>query len=135
MHKPYQEIFGHPADFRVAYRFYTVEEGGRYITPAQGYRSNFVYAEKWPDANGAFMIFPEFEDEQENVFIEKEDIYVSPIGTARMWILDANLRKLHQQRIKVGTKGYFVEGIRNVAECEVTQILGLMSNPTEEKKR
>jgi hypothetical protein len=29
MHTPYEDILKHPADFRVKFRFYTKEEGGR----------------------------------------------------------------------------------------------------------
>ncbi|RAT97338.1 hypothetical protein [Brevibacillus sp. Leaf182] len=32
----YQEIRRHPADFRVKYRFYSENEGGRKVTPFQG---------------------------------------------------------------------------------------------------
>lgn len=38
MWKPYEEIRNHPADFRVKYRFYTREEGGRKKPVLQGYR-------------------------------------------------------------------------------------------------
>jgi hypothetical protein len=134
MHTSYQDLFRHPADFRVKYRFYSVEEGGRYLMPIQGWQSNFAYATKYPEDKGAvFMIWPEFEDAAGNVFLDKEDLYVDPSGTARMWIAMLEMRKLHRQRIRIGTKGYFMEGNHKVAECEVIDIVGLMSNPIENR--
>ncbi len=38
MHQPYEKRRGHPADFKVRYRFYTSQEGGRKSIPYQGYR-------------------------------------------------------------------------------------------------
>lgn len=40
---PYEEIRSHPPDFRVKYRFYSKNQGGRKSTPFQGYRSDFAY--------------------------------------------------------------------------------------------
>lgn len=136
MHVPYQEIFKHPSDFRVAYRLYT-REGGRYAAAFQGIRWDFKYADKWPSGNGSFMIYPEFEDAGRYVILDKRNINdegnttVPMSGTARMWVLNPELRKLHQQRIQKGTKGYFMEGNTKVAECEVIEITGLLSNPTQ----
>jgi len=121
-----------PHDFVVRYRFYSTEEGGRYSLPFQGYRSDFKYADKF-DGNGAWMIYPEFEDENGEVIQDR----FSPVpesGTARMAILSLYGRAVHRTRIKVGTKGYFVEGSRAVAECEVIEIVGLMTNPAEDKR-
>ncbi|MDH6348628.1 MULTISPECIES: hypothetical protein [Brevibacillus] len=41
---PYEDWRGHPADFRVKYRFYSEAESGRKLPPVQGYRSDFSYA-------------------------------------------------------------------------------------------
>jgi hypothetical protein len=76
------------------------------------------------------MIWPEFEDEKGNLIIDSVE-RVNPIGTARMWIINAKMRKMHRNRIKIGIKGYFIEGAKRVAECEVLEIIGLQSNPTE----
>jgi hypothetical protein len=135
MHKPYQEVLGHPADFRVLYCFYTAAEGGRRNPPGQGYRSDFRYFENWADHHDVFMIWPEFEDERGNVIVDEASFPVPAIGTARMWIINAGMRKLHRQRIRTGTKGFFMEGTVKVAECEVVEVLGLMSNPTENRSR
>ena len=71
------------------------------------------------------MIFPEFESENGELIQSGE---VLSEGIARMWIAMDHLRPYHQERITIGTKGYFVEGKRT-GECEVIQIVGLMSNP------
>ncbi len=65
-HYSYEHKLGHQADFRVVYRFYSMEEGGRKSLPHQGYRSDFYY--EHPEHSGSstiFMIWPEFEDEEE----------------------------------------------------------------------
>lgn len=132
MHEPYEDRLKHPPDFRVKYRFYDESEGGRKTVPGQGYRSDFwYYHELQPNPNSIYMIWPEFEDEQENVITDTE-ARVKPIGTARMWVIVPKMRKMHRDRINVGLKGYFMEGSRRVAECEVIEMLGLNSNPSDE---
>ena len=132
MHQSIEGRLKHPPDFRVSYRFYDESEGGRQTTPAQGYRSDFwYYHELQPNPNSIYIIWPEFEDEQGNVITDSE-IRVNQRGTARMWIIAAKGRRMHRDRITVGMKGYFMEGARRVAECEVIEILGLHSNPVEE---
>lgn len=42
-----------------------------------------------------------------------------------MWIVTGVNQELHKSRIKIGKKGYFMEGPRKVAECEVIEILRL----------
>jgi len=39
-----------------------------------------------------------------------------------MSIVNDQLVKYHKTRIEVGTKGYFMEGARKVAECEVIEL-------------
>jgi hypothetical protein len=126
---PYEEIRKHPPDFRVQYRFFTEAAGGRKLLPFQGYRSDFSYDGDDIKTTGIFAIHPEFEDENGNVILDK----TKPVpieGTARMWILFPEMRKLvHTNRIMLGITGYFMEGSRKVAEAEVIEILGLHSNP------
>jgi hypothetical protein len=118
----------------VKYRFHSQQEGGRRNPPFQGYRSDFEYAEKIVEDKGRlYMIWPEFEDEQGDV-ITDSDLMISVNGTARMWIINPEMRSIHKERIQIGTKGYFMEGARRTAECEVIEIAGLLSNPTENKK-
>lgn len=130
MHKSYEINRGHPCDFRVSYQFFTEEEGGRRTIPGQGYRSDFWYDH--PEHRGyysmVFMIWPEFEDVNGNV-IEQTDRPVSKSGTARMWICDPERRIYHGDKIKLGLTGYFMEGSRRVAKCEVIEIVGLHGNP------
>ena len=123
MHQLYENKLGHPADFRVKYRFYGTEEGGRKVLPFQGLRSDFWYESDDHEMSGVFMIWPEFEDAEGNVVLKNNEP-VLPTGTARMWIVNKQLRPYHQKRIKVGTKGYFIEGKRT-ADCEVIEILRL----------
>ncbi|MBU1822177.1 MAG: hypothetical protein KKG00_11805 [Bacteroidetes bacterium] len=130
MHQPYEERLPGSHDFRVTYRIYTFEEGGRWSPVYQGYRPNFDYAQRTSEHKGLYMIFPEFEDAN-GLVITDSLTPVSEEGTARMWIISANMRPLHQKYIQLGTKGYFMEGDRRVAECEVIEINGLFSNPVE----
>jgi hypothetical protein len=130
MHQPYEQKLKHKADFRVRYSFYTEVEGGRKIIPYQGYRSDFSYEHKGEFEFGIFMIWPEFEDEDGNVILEN-DKSVIPQGTARMWIIDPKRRLYHKDKIHIGITGYFKEGSRSTAKCEVIEIIGLSENPTK----
>ena len=133
MHPPYEIILKHPPDFRVLYRFYDESEGGKKIIPSQGYRSDFWYFhEKQPNPNSIYMIWPEFEDKSQIVITDTSQS-VNSTGTARMWIMNPKMRKFHQELLKVGMTGYFMEGGWRVAECEIIEILGLLINPTDEK--
>lgn len=130
MHESYENRLKHPADFRVKYRFYTKEEGGRKNTPAQGYRSDFWYEHPAHSGkNQLFMIWPEFENELGDVITDDKS-FVSHTGTARMWILSPNWRPYHYDKIVKGLTGYFMEGHTRVAKCEVIEILGLFDNST-----
>ena len=131
MHRPYEDIRKYKADFRVKYNFYTEAEGGRKMLPYQGIRSDFWYHHADNNIeNRIFCIWPEFEDGTGNVILEN-DKSVPKVGTARMWILNESFRKYHQERIKIGTIGYFCEGSHKTAKCEVIEILDLFKNPTE----
>lgn len=127
--RPYEEVRKHPPDFRVKYKFYSETENGRKMPPSQGYRSDFSYDDDDMEKIDLFAIHPEFEDENGNVILVRD----SPVpleGTARMWILFPEMRKLvHSARIKPGIIGYFMEGPRKVAIAEVIEIVGLHTNP------
>ncbi|MEW4371725.1 hypothetical protein [Paenibacillus kandeliae] len=152
----YEEVRGHPPDFRVRYRFYTPEEGGRRGLPWQGYRPDFAYempvkhvsAEQGetpavlerkggyksllPDVpiSELYMIHPEFENERGEIIMSIEQ--VPAIGTASMWILIPERRsQIHVHQLQIGTRAYMMEGARAVAEMEVIEIVGLHSNPTD----
>jgi|JI8StandDraft_1071087.scaffolds.fasta_scaffold105358_2 hypothetical protein len=113
-------------DFRVKYRFFTQAEGGRMNPALQGYRSDWIYAEDYEQyGTGALlcMIWPWAVDEYGLEYSPHE--LMPSEGFADMCILFAESRPIHRRRIRVGVKGYFVEGSRRVAEAEVVDILYL----------
>jgi hypothetical protein len=129
MHESYELFRKYPCDFRVKYRFLSKEEGGRETgTPYQGYRSDFWYYHPENRPNEIYCINPEFEDSTGDVITES-GIRVPIEGTARMWILFPRMRAHHRGRIMAELKGYFMEGPKCVAECEVLEIVGLQTNP------
>ncbi len=129
---PYEERLGYKQDFDVQYRFYSEAEGGRKTgAPHQGYRCDFLYDSENP-LDGTYMIWPEFESEDGRV-INSKNLSVPNTGTARMWIVDARMRaRVHQTKIKLGTRGYFMEGGKRVAELVVVKIRDLHINPIED---
>ncbi len=132
MHQPYEEILKYRHDFVVKYRFFVPEEGGKEFPPFQGARLNFRFADKALNEGGDSIIFPEFEDEFRKVILT-QDAPVPSTGTARMWIANAERRPFHRERIRIGIKGFII-GLRPVAECEVIEIVGLLTNPIKNKR-
>ena len=123
-HISYEQIRKRPCDFLVKYRFFTEEEGGRKTgPPSQGYRSDFMYAGDNPKTDRIFMIHPEFLDEDNNIILDKS--HRQWTGRAKMWILNLDFIPIHKTRLKIGTKGFFMEGPYKIAECEVIEIVGL----------
>ncbi|MOA48553.1 hypothetical protein D3C78_1713110 [compost metagenome] len=55
-------------------------------------------------------------------------------GTARMWVLFSISRARHRRTLEVGMKGYFMEGPKKVAEAEIIQIIGLLTNSYKEDR-
>lgn len=116
-HKPYIEVFGREHDFRVKYRLFSSEEGGR-LTPAfQGIRWDFWY----PDhpAGHLFMIYPEFEDSKGEPL--NSETPINDQGFANMWILNSDHFAYHRERLKIGIKGTFNEG-KVIADCEIVSL-------------
>jgi hypothetical protein len=108
----------------VKYSFLPADEGGRKTgPPAQGYRSDFMYAEDKAE-NGLWMIHPEFLDESGSPILDKT-IRVPNSGIAKMWILSEHLVNMHKSRIRIGQKGYFMEGPNKTAKCEVIDVVAL----------
>ena len=123
-HESYEKIRKRPCDFRVKYRFFTTEEGGRMTgPPSQGYRSDFMYDGDNPETDRLFMIHPEFINDENQVILDKS--FRSWTGKANMWILNPDFIEYHKDRIKLGVKGYFMEGAKRTAECEVIELIGL----------
>ncbi|MES2837263.1 MAG: hypothetical protein V4667_07060 [Bacteroidota bacterium] len=131
MHEPYENRLNHKADFRVKYKFRSQEDGGRKTgNPFQGIRCDFSYSGE--SENKMYMIWPEFEDNEGNVILYN-DKSVPNSGTARMWIINNEMRPFHYDKIKVGVKGNFREGAIYSADCEVIEELDLKINPTKNK--
>ncbi|MBL7698299.1 MAG: hypothetical protein JNK79_09080 [Chitinophagaceae bacterium] len=130
MHEPYEKRLNHRADFRVKYRFFSEEEGGRKSLPFQGYRSDFWCPLENQYPTSIYMIWPEFETGEGRLLMENNKP-VFPTGTAKMWIIMPKTRGYLRDKICIGLKGYFMEGSRKVAECEVIEIIGLKTNPHE----
>ncbi|MFH6997895.1 hypothetical protein ACHRVZ_08175 [Flavobacterium sp. FlaQc-57] len=123
-HIPYEKIRNRECDFIVEYRFFSVEEGGRKTgNPIQGYRSDFMYSDD-ENIKKLWMIWPEFLDNENNIILDKS-IRVSTSGKAKMWVINEINQEFHRERIKVGLKGFFMEGPHKVAECKVIQIVNL----------
>ena len=115
--EPYAETTGREADFRVTYRLFTTEEGGRKTPAHQHIRWDFHYegtTETW-------MIWPEFLAPDGRMVPNGP---FSPTGQADMFIVNPERREFHRQHIKPGVRGYFLEG-RPIGVCEVTHVLGL----------
>lgn len=126
MHTPYQHNLKREPDFKVKYRFYSAEEGGRKSPPYQGYRSDFWYSHPMHDnPNRIYMIWPEFLDDSGAVLLDNQ-ISVPLVGIANMWVVDPNWRSYHADKIEIGLMGYFMEGARKVAECEVIEVVNLL---------
>lgn len=131
MHESYEKRLNHKADFRVKYTFRSPENGGRQTgEPYQGIRSDFSFLGE--DEKVLYMIWPEFENQDGQLILEK-NCRVPKSGTARMWIINDEMRPFHYDKIKIGTKGYFREGGTFSADCEVIEILDLNINPTKNK--
>ena len=108
--------------FEVTYRFYSSEEGGRKSAPRQHVRWDFLYEGDDPVTDGISMVWPEFISESGAVLPEGE---VPVAGQAHMFIVNPERVEFHRARIRKGVRGFFVEGPRKVAECEVIAVLGL----------
>ena len=120
----YRENRAQEPAFRVRYRFLTHGEGGRQNPPRQHIRFDFLYEGDDPLKDGISMIWPEFLSPEGEVLPEGE---VPMAGVADMFILIADRLPYHRDRIRVGTRGYMVEGPKRVAECEVIA-LGAVAN-------
>jgi hypothetical protein len=129
--EPRSEWLARLPDFRVTYRLFTAEEGGRKTPAYQGIRWDFRYEDK-AISIGTWMIHPEFLDLKGEVFpIEP----LPMLGQANMFILSRELCNFHQQYIQPGVRGYFVEGPTRVGVCEVVEVLWLRRKLTDESSR
>ncbi len=112
-------------DFEVHYRFFSAEEGGRQGPAFQGYRCDWKYAdleEERPDQ--VWKIWPIYLDNNGQLLPENTE--VPNQGIAQMLIVDKGLKEsVHKNRIRVGIRGYFVEGLKRIAEASVTRVVDL----------
>lgn len=115
----YTQRTGRPADFLVRYRVLLATEGGRSTPPHQHVRWDFLYEGDDPLTDGVHMIWPEFVDPAGHVLPEGE---VPAVGMAQMFVVNRERTAFHHRRIRVGVRGFFMEGARKVAECELTAI-------------
>ncbi len=125
--KTYREIRNHREDFIVSYKLYSPQEGGRKVT-FQHLRCGFMYEGDDPQEDGIYMIHPEFLNENGSP-VNGEDTPISLSGKASMWVLVEEMKEqVHRKRIKVGTRGFFMEGSRKIGEVVVEEIVALNEN-------
>ena len=116
-----------PNDFEVSYRFFAEAEGGRRNqTFYQGYRCDWIYADfEKSEPQQSWMIWPVFLDPNGEFVTEGSEVPIS--GKAQMMIVDKELRRsLHRGRVRLGVKGFFVEGLKKVAEATVVRVVDLL---------
>lgn len=118
----YSELFGREPDFRVTYRLFTAEEGGRTMPPYQTIRWDMSYAE---DGLKSRMVYPEFLDPGGQPIPNGP---FAPVGQANMFVLNPAMLGFHRQRVRPGVRGYFMKG-RPVGVWEVAEVLGLRRLP------
>lgn len=116
---PYAEVFGRQPDFRVTYRIFTAEEGGRKTSAHQGIRWDIRYEGAGPHN---WLVYPEFIDP--DGFLIPNGPF-APVGRANMFALNANWLDFHRPLIQPGVRGYFMEGGHRVGVWEVAEVLGL----------
>jgi hypothetical protein len=117
---------GQQPDFRVSYRLFTQEEGGRWAPPYQHIRWNFRYDDKTISTGTFIMVYPEILTPDGTYFPEGQPIPM--VGLADMFIFSAKARAFHAPHIRPGTRGYFVEGRQRVGVWEVLEVTGLRDN-------
>lgn len=124
----YSKTSGLLPDFEVSYSFISQKDGGREYPPHQHTRWDFLYEGDDPSIEGLNMIWPEFIDNVTSEVLPEGQVPME--GRALMFILMSERRPFHGKRIKIGTKGYFMEGSHKVAKCTVTKVMGLYDNPS-----
>lgn len=116
----YYERAGRRPDFVVRYRFLTVDEGGRQGPFLQHTRWDFLFEADAASLDGLAMIWPEAIDRTGAALPEGE---IASAGRAAMFIVNPERRKFHRARLAAGVRGFFMEGPKRVAECEVEEVL------------
>jgi len=75
-----------------------------------------------PLSDGISIVWPQFIDADGSMLPEGE---VPVEGRALMFIVNPERRLFHRRRVAVGIRGFFMEGPKKVADCEITAVLGL----------
>lgn len=68
--------------------------------------------------------WPQFLD-ADGAVVQQSAIPVAATGRPPLWIVDPARRPFHAARLRVGTQGYFMEGLRRVAVCRVVALIEL----------
>ena len=120
-----REHLQNSGDFEATIRIFSESEGGRHTPPRNGIRWDFCYAEDDPK-DGIWMIWPNFLSADGNSLPEDEELPISVLLPAKMFILvDAMRMKVHRKRVKVGGVFYCHEGSKRVAVGTITKIINL----------
>ena len=75
-----------------------------------------------PQVDGIYMIWPELLDDRGLPIEEKTPGSIPLKGKANMWIVSEEMRGYHLNRLKIGTKGYWIRGPFRVANVTVIKI-------------
>lgn len=117
-------------DFRVRYKCCKTDATGLYAPVKQGIRSDWVYAEDFPETihqpSGQkmfSMIWPIFFDENGLEYSQWENIPAE--GFADMYIVNPEMKSFHRKLLYIGTRGMLVRGLHRLAHAEVVDILYL----------
>lgn len=81
-----------------------------------------MYEGDEPSTDGISMIWPEAVSDSGQPLPEGE---IPATGLAYMFIVNADRRALHKARIAKGVCGFFMEGVKRVAACQVIEVLDL----------
>ncbi|MDR7376067.1 hypothetical protein J2X19_000725 [Rhodoferax ferrireducens] len=120
--KTYSERSGRQPDFLVQYQFLTIEQGGRKGPPHQRTRWDFMYEGDAPSIEGVSTIWLEAISESGEPLPEGE---IPASGKAHMFIVNHDRRGFHKARIAPGVRGFFMEGAKRVATCQVLELMAL----------
>ena len=126
-HIPYTELREREPDFIVEYELNPCEEL-KSAKPSQGMRLDFLYEGEDPMVDGIHMIWPELLDSSGNVVLDMTPGIMPKHGKANMWIINDERQEFHRDKIKIGTKGYWVRGPYKMASATVVEIAGLNVN-------
>lgn len=110
-------------DFEAGVTFRPKPDGTSFKKQAgAGWRPDFRYVEDEPSLDG-WMIWP-IEWSADGRKLEEGET-IPQKASASFWILNPDLRIMHQNKIKVGTRFRIVEGRHIIADGGVTKLLNL----------